>query len=490
MNFRKIILIIALVILALILVVAAFLANPKNSFSVSAQEIRMAPLTCDEPIPVGIVIEKTSDLMNDIYMELFKASGFFDKAVGRITTDVAGLSGDEICDYSKCRPKVVDAGAKVSLDVDFGIFGGQKSVLGLNIPYCNAKNCEGNPCPNLTETHRILGEQRAGIQAAYTNIHKFITETTELVTEDINKTDPNDKGEKITRPEAIKRWLQVVREWLSPSTETGKQSCALSNLERKRVADGTAGNRFPMRCADALSQYLYWPKTWSEKCVNLCKEGREEGEYYLCKLCLGNVIGDIGGIESLWTNGIMGKSEETDSMLAKINSIIYGKTTGFLSFVHIPGFTRKIPICGSVCSDGELDKDCAECLTKAANSIITSPKIYELDAFTEWICGERCEGALSTSVDCSNCFATTTDAFARNFDPPVTVPGFTSPVPTCNGKCENGKIDKDCADCLRGTIKTMNSKVNLNEEQNFTAWICGGHYNNYVCCHEAEPTRE
>lgn len=489
MNFRKIILIIALVILALILVVAAFLSNPKNSVSVSAQEPRMTPLICDEPIPVGIVIEKTSDLMNDIYMELFKASGFFDKAVGRITTDVAGLSGDEICDYSKCRPKVVDAGAKVSLDVDFGIFGGQKSVLGLNIPYCNVKNCEGNPCPNLTETHRILGEQRAGIQAAYDNIHKFITKKTELVTEDIRKKDGAEEYSlittsfHITRPEVIKRWLQVVREWLSPSTETGKQSCALSNLERKRVADGTAGNRFPMRCADALSQYLYWPKAWSEKCDSQCKEGiKGEGIADPCIRCLG----DQGIIPQTQAQ----RQKGADSALAKINSVIYGWTTGLVSPVPIPGFTSSIPICGAVCSDGELDKNCAECLSKAANIIVTSPKIYELDAFTEWICGKRCEGALSTSVDCSNCFATTTDALARNFDPPVTVPGFTSPVPTCNGKCENGKIDKDCADCLRGTIKTMNSKVNLNEEQNFTAWICGGNYNNYVCCHEAEPTRE
>lgn len=485
MNFRKIILIIALVILALILVVAAFLSNPKNSFSVSAQEIRMAPLTCDEPIPVGIVIEKTSDLMNDIYMELFKASGFFDKAVGRITTDVAGLSGDEICDYSKCRPKVVNAGAKVSLDVDFGILMGQKSVLGLNIPYCNAKNCEGNPCPNLTETHRILGEQRAGIQAAYTNIHKFITETTELVTEDINKTDPNDKGEKITRPEAIKRWLQVVREWLSPSTETGKQSCALSNLERKRVADGTAGNRFPMRCADALSQYLYWPKTWSEKCVNECKEGiKGTGIADPCINCLG--YQGVGQTQEQRQKGV-------DSALAKINSVIYGWTTGIVSPVPIPGFTGSVPICGAVCSDGELDKNCAECLSKAANIIVTSPKIYELDAFTEWICGERCEGALSITPDCDYCLATTTPAaLARDFDPFVVAPGFTSPS-TCDTKCENEKIDKDCAKCLRKVIKDMNTgkvKVNLNEEQNFTAWICGGHYNNYVCCHEAEPTRE
>jgi len=379
MNIRKIILITVLVIFGLILILTAFLSNPKNF--VFAQKLAISKIICDEPIPMGQVIEESSDLANAIYLQLAEAKKVFNLAIGQLTKDIADLSigKDEVCDYSLCKPKVSDIGAGISLDIK-SFWGKAYTLFGLNIPMCSAKPCEadykgsGSPCPDLTQTKKILQDQRDEIEKAYNAIHDLITKKTELVTEDINKSDPDDLGDKITRPELVKRRLQVVREWLSSSAETGKQSCALSDLERKRVADGLIGSRFPMRCADALKEYLYWPKAWAENmsdaCVKACKK-YPTGDF--CKkMCLADSKNNAS----------------TASALAKINYTIYGWTTG---------------LCGAKCSEGELDKNCLECLSKKANKV--------------------------------------------------------------------------------GDTK-------LSDSENFISWICGGHYNNYVCCHETEPERE
>lgn len=361
--FYKTTLIIALTLVGLVLVVAAFLANPKNFASVFAEEYVSGRLICDEPIPVGQAIEETTDLVNDIYVELQRAGKTLEMASGELTKVVAKLSagGNEICDYSQCKPKVIDIGAKIGVEFKMP-WGSQKPLLSLNIPVCQAKDCEGNPCPDLTNIPGILREQREKIEGVYSNIHKYITTPSVLVTEDIKDPAKNDKGQEITRPEAIKRRTQVVREWLSPSSETGKQTCALSDLERKRAEAGTAGNRFPMRCADALKESLYWPKVWSEKCANECKdyEDWEQAKFGSpCAICLGDTARD------------------TDSALSKINAVIYGWTTGIV----------KKNICGAECVGKALDEKCAKCLNRAANNIVGKPSRTDEENFTTWICG-------------------------------------------------------------------------------------------------------
>jgi hypothetical protein len=366
-RFIKIVSIIALVIFAIILVVAAYLANPKNFTSVFAEGYMRGELICDEPIPIGQVIEETTDLANDIYIELNKVKNYIAVSVGLLNNEVAALSvgGDEICDYSVCKPDAPNTGGKVGVEVDLSsyLFKFPSFGIDFNILHCVPKKCKGNPCPDLTQVYVQLQERRIGIQGAYKRIHDIITKETELVTYDIKKINPvdgsDDKGQNITRSEEIKRYTQLIREWLSPSPETGKQSCALSDLERKRVEAGTAGARFPMRCADALADHFYWPKVWSENCINECKEGPN----VLCKTCLGQKP-----LSGNW---------DASSVLAKINYKIYEWSTSLL----IAPF-----LCGPKCSKGELDKDCAECLLTEAKKV-GDPKLTDSENFTSWICG-------------------------------------------------------------------------------------------------------
>ncbi len=74
---------------------------------------------------------------------------------------------------------------------------------------------------------------------------------------------------------------------------------------------------------------------------------------------------------------------------------------------------------------------------------------------------------------------------------------------TCKKVCGQGKLTQDCIDCLccdEPSVETsvgpfgivavnIECKKRLSEEE-CIAWICGGSYYNYVCCHETTLERE
>lgn len=339
LKYHKILICLLAITLIPILLVFAFLTNKKTP--VSAQ----VGLVCDEPIPTAESLEQSLELMADTYRELQNLRDYLTFALEELQSEVSDLYQDpeEVCDFSVCRPQVIDTAPALKLKVSY--FFGVSTLAEAHIPLCTPKECLGNPCPDLNDHLEVLEGMKSGIEGSYEIIRDIFTQETVPITMDIKK-ETEELGDFIRKPELVRRKLELSREWLHPTAEAQKRSCALSELERKKVDAGEIGERYPMRCTDALSQGLYWPRVWSENCENDCNEGPTEE----CKACLGQDPGLLA------------------SVLAKINFKIYG-------------------ICGTFCQE-ELSLECLNCL---------------------------------------------------------------------------------CADL---------------SEKECTAWLCGGNYNNYVCCHE------
>ena len=348
------------------LLVCAFLTKKENP--VSAQEFPKLTLVCDEPIPTGEAFQETLSLMTAVYSELKDTRDNLTSAIEQLQSAVSELYGspEEVCDFSVCQPLVIDQSPDLKLKVSKP-WGGTETLVGVHIPLCIPKECIGEPCPDLEDYYDFIKAMKGGIDGSYEKIKEIFNTPSVSITEDIKK-EGELLGNLITQPEAAKRKLQLAREWLHVTAEIGKRSCSLSYLERKKVEDGELGDRYPVRCTDALEIGVYWPRAWSEKCEEECKEGPTED----CKTCLA-------------------KGEGT-SALAQINYRIYST-------------------CGSVCKE-ELTQECLDCLC------------------------------------------------CKEFSVPVGISPFGGAV-VGEITCKKSLSEKEC-----------------------TAWICGGNYYNYVCCHE------
>ena len=328
------------------LLVCAFLTKKENP--VSAQEFPKLTLVCDEPIPTGEAFQETLSLMTAVYSELKDTRDNLTSAIEQLQSAVSELYGspEEVCDFSVCQPLVIDQSPDLKLKVSKP-WGGTETLVGVHIPLCIPKECIGEPCPDLEDYYDFIKAMKGGIDGSYEKIKEIFNTPSVSITEDIKK-EGELLGNLITQPEAAKRKLQLAREWLHVTAEIGKRSCSLSYLERKKVEDGELGDRYPVRCTDALEIGVYWPRAWSEKCEEECKEGPTED----CKTCLA-------------------KGEGT-SALAQINYRIYST-------------------CGSVCKE-ELTQECIDCLCCKEFSVavvgeITCKKSLSEKECTAWLCG-------------------------------------------------------------------------------------------------------
>ena len=319
-------------LLALILLVSALLSNKNNP--VSAQEFSASRLVCDEPIPIGEATDLVSEILNTVYKELRDSQDYLDFAISHTEEMVAELYvyPETICDFSKCNPRVADTGPSIDFYITIP-FWEDKKITGFCTPLCKPLECGGEPCPDLSDNLESIELAKGQINSSQEIINKIFTEESFLVTEDIRE---EADGTHITKFEAAQRKLKLAREWLHSTAEEGKRTCSLSTLERKKVAAGELGDRFPMRCSDALEQELYWPRAWSENCQNDCKEGPTKD----CKDCLSLNPG-LGA-----------------SFLAQVNYKIYG-------------------VCGSYCQD----EFTPECVTRLCADFSSEEECIA------WICG-------------------------------------------------------------------------------------------------------
>lgn len=329
-------------------ILLAFLFPNETQAPVAAQtQVPPVPsFVCDEPIPIGEVIEETLDFMDKVFKEYQSTQTYLDLALDSLNAAWAKLekSPEEVCDFSVCSPEVVNRGGEFIFGIENLPFLPLPSLdlPPFRPPICEPKECKEEPCPDLNKFLKEIKTARAAALSSSQVIEDLFSQEVP-VTEDLRETKEETT---ITKEEELRRKLKLARMWLYPYVGAGKRTCALSKLERAKVAAGELAERFPLKCTEALEQGLYWPRAWSENCKDDCEKGPTDD----CKTCLGGDPG-IGA-----------------SFLAQVNFKIYG-------------------ICKDDCRE-ELTPACKECLgcAKFAPGGECAARLSE-EELVAWICG-------------------------------------------------------------------------------------------------------
>lgn len=366
--------------LAVILCVAGFifvgfLFREKKSDILRVQAF--SGLACDEPIPIGKALNDIVDIMNDAFV-VYRNNNL-DFAINNIQALVSALGANkDVCDFSRCSPQIENEGGKAVIILDAYVRSWEIGMEPFPPGMCEMKECTGDICPNVQQ--HIKG--RAGAQGMIgleTLISVFDTSADMIhgIFGTKNIPLPEDllrEGEKagilVTKADILERQVEKVKGWLSPST--GK-NCMPSNLDRKLIADGRMGNRYPIRCVESLEDGSYWPKMWSQECSYECEKRTEED----CIKCLKK------------------SPDAKSSILAKINFRVYNKCESD---------------CKNPLGQWELTDDCYGCLCKepakavAGSGGVTGGAEITLTAeeCTAWLCGGDIDNWIcchETSID-------------------------------------------------------------------------------------------
>jgi len=307
-------------------------------------------IVCEEPIPVGIAIDKTVDFLDQVYQryqgETVKdASKQMDDLMGAI----AGNDG-KVCDFNtECKADVGTLGPDVILRA--GLLPGIPGQVDYTyaVPGCKLNPATGNPCPDLTNSALLLAKSAAALTAQADNIHALFGSKNAVVPKGLEQSGETPGETKISDADLVRRYIDNIDKfWLTPNPQGN--TCALSELDRARIAQGKMGEKYPMQCLDALSKDMYTPKAWSETCQKECETFSQE-----CKNCLAECEGD--------------------SVYATLNCKIYSMDPNDKCAPTKESFGPH-QCCGQFCADG-FNSQCKECLCEGLTQ----------EQCLDWICG-------------------------------------------------------------------------------------------------------
>lgn len=353
----------------------------KNPFKVKAE----SPIVCTEPIPIGVTIEKTQNLLDELYQKFEKLRDFLDIQVS-VATQIVGeitnpTDSNEVCDFSKCVPpplvRLEDVsetglGRNESPELEIAITTG---VPGVDVSLakgtfcvgiCASRSCLENPCPDLTKYQQLIKKIPQETEDLYNEVKELLLSKKYPITSEIKKEKEVIAENQLNLLEYLKRYLELSRDWLTISGPAGEKiSCVMTELERKKFEAGKGEWRGPRKCLTALEEGNYWPRAWSENCKRECQKWGIPSQE--CKECLAKCEGS--------------------SFLAKINCKIYSDS--------------KKGGCQSYCWENPFSGECLECICKGL-----SPR--ECQAY---LCG----GSVLNWVCCSE---------APLEHPPISTPTF------------------------------------------------------------------
>ncbi len=323
-----------------------------SAFGANAQAI-----VCDEPIPTGLAIKKTKELLGslidrvkDMHESVAGGAEYIQEIIKSLTrkgeTETEPTESP-ICDFSLCQARVVDKGLTARINIDF-FFSGPLPIE-MKLPNCQPEECMGEPCFDLTESVEELRGFYNRIKGAREAVRDVLENKTVPVRVDLIK-QGETAGDKITKPEESRRLLNLARSWLQPSLVS--KNCVLNEKEIEKLEKGAEENiiKMPVVCGKAFLRGDYSPRIYSYECRNECaKEPTEE-----CVECLSN--------ESRFNPG-------TATPLAKINYI-------------------RFTMCEDACENGIFHGECAACLCHG--------KTYS--ECLDWFCG----GSVNNYACCHN----------------------------------------------------------------------------------------
>ena len=161
LNFKTVI-----PILGLVLVCLSFnLLNQQEKISAQDQN-----LTCDTKIPIGESVDRTSDLLNDIYKEL---ETIYRTIPRQIEAAQEMIEGAQKCNLDNCKPVCVDTSC-------YG-----NSICPDGSPFCVAKcvekTCKGKICPDLEAPNQLVDDAFEKINHSFEQINNLYGNSAEEI---------------------------------------------------------------------------------------------------------------------------------------------------------------------------------------------------------------------------------------------------------------------------------------------------------------------
>lgn len=259
LNFKTIIL-----VLGLILICLSFnLFNQQEKISAQNQN-----LICDTKIPVGESVDKTSDLLNDIYIELetiyhaipdqIEAAQEMVIAARKCNLDYCQpvcvdiscyadfkCESSDICPCEECICSNEDCSSNCSCDCSDESDNGCCSCEPSCIAKCVEKTCKGKICPDLEFPNQLVNDSFEKIDHSFQEINNLYGNNTEEIREKLD---------------------QARAEF---------NNCA-KNTETKTI-----------RCRDIFDQNGQFSLGKIEECKNVCEENKKTTEINIeCLECV------------------------------------------------------------------------------------------------------------------------------------------------------------------------------------------------------------
>ena len=297
--------------LGLVFICLSFLPTD-NQKTISAQE---QSFVCDTKIPIGEAVDRTSDLLNDMYKEL---ETIYRTIPGQIDFAEQMIAGAKDCDLDYCKPVCSDTSCyarkkDIMCPGDFACMAGScscsecscsgddcngssgscscncqdetKGGCCLCSPFCEARceaqTCKGKICPDLQLPNILVDDAFQDIDNAFKKIKAMYgedAEESEEIGNDIMLAS-EDEDDRLTQEEAIQRKLNKARIEFN--------NCTIPASKEQDVLSGKIVRTRAMICQDVLAQHGALPQGSIEECTEVCKEYNTKNEISIeCTQCL------------------------------------------------------------------------------------------------------------------------------------------------------------------------------------------------------------
>lgn len=270
-------------------------------------------LVCETKIPIGESVDRTSDLLNDMYKEL---ETIYRTIPGQIQAAQEMINGSQKCDLDHCKPVCVDTscyarkkdvicpgdftctdgscpcsecicegedcgGSSCACNCEDELEGGCCLCSPFCIATCVEKTCKGKICPDLELPNILVIDAFEDINNSFEKIKAMYgkdAEESEEIGDDIRlKTE--SENDRITQEEAIQRKLNRARIEFN--------NCTIPLSRQEDVISGKIVLTQPTICQDVLAQHGALPAERIEECKDICEKYNEPGKMSIeCTQCL------------------------------------------------------------------------------------------------------------------------------------------------------------------------------------------------------------
>ncbi|PIV14242.1 hypothetical protein COS44_00065 [bacterium (Candidatus Gribaldobacteria) CG03_land_8_20_14_0_80_36_40] len=152
----------------------SLLSSPSRA-TAKGEEESLLSSPCDTKIPIGESVDRTSDLLNDMYKEL---ETIYRTIPGQIQAAQEMIEAAQKCDLDNCQPVCVDISC---YGEDF------KLSEPFCLPKCVEETCEGKICPDLEITDQLVNAAFEKINYSFEQINNLYGKNPEEIERKLNQ---------------------------------------------------------------------------------------------------------------------------------------------------------------------------------------------------------------------------------------------------------------------------------------------------------------